>query len=44
MEIPQEQFPGENVENLRGLHTMKLRVRPGIRLFLCLCLRADDGA
>jgi len=41
MEIPQEQFPGET---LRGLHTMELRVRPGIRLFLCLCLRADDGA
>jgi hypothetical protein len=30
MEIPQEQYPGEN---LRGLHTMELRVRPGIRLF-----------
>jgi len=41
MEIPQEQFPGES---LRGLHTMELRVRPGIRLFLCFCLRADVGA
>ena len=41
MKIPQEQYPGEN---LRGLHTMELRVRPGIRLFLCLFLRADKGA
>ena len=41
MEIPQEQYPGEN---LRGLHTMELRVRPGIRLFLCLFLRAHNGS
>jgi len=43
MAIPQELFPGEN-PNLRGLHTMELRVRPGIRLLLCLFVRADDDA
>jgi hypothetical protein len=43
MAIPQEQFPGEN-PNLRGLHTMELRVRPGIRLLLCLFVRAADDA
>ncbi len=31
MVIPQEQYPGEN---LQGLHTMELRVRPGVRLLL----------
>jgi hypothetical protein len=41
MEIPQEQYPGEN---LRGLHTMELRVRPGVRLLLFFVLRADDAA
>jgi hypothetical protein len=34
MEIPQQQFPGEN---LGGLHTMELRARPGIRFFV-VCL------
>jgi hypothetical protein len=37
MEIPQEQYPGEN---LRGLHTMELRVRPGVRLLLFFLLCA----
>ncbi len=41
MEIPQEQYPREN---LRGLHTMELRVRPGVRLLLFFVLRADDAA
>ena len=37
MEIPQEQFPGET---LRGLHTMELRARPGIRFFVALFILA----
>ena len=41
MEIPQEQYPGEN---LQGLHTMELRVRPGVRLLLFFGVRADDAA
>jgi hypothetical protein len=37
MEIPQQQFPGEN---LGGLHTMELRARPGIRFFVALFILA----
>jgi hypothetical protein len=38
MEIPQDQHPGELPAGLEGLHTIELRVRPGIRLLLCSCV------
>ncbi len=38
MEIPHDQYPGEFPAGLEGLHTIELRVRPGIRLLLCSCV------
>ncbi len=38
MEISQDQHPGELPAGLEGLHTIELRVRPGIRLLLCSCV------
>jgi hypothetical protein len=44
MEIPQDQYPGQLPAGREGLHTMELRVRPGIRLLLCSCvLNAGNG-